>query len=193
MLDTCRSRHRSRTRVLSTRVGSAPGQRQADGAGWSSSFHPSGLLFLSLKQKQKPLPPRGCCENKMIKGWCRVQGLEQSEVKVAPSCPTLCDPTDHTVHRILQARILECVAIPFSGDSSQLQGSNPGILHCRHILYPLSHQGSRGSTEYMFSKRYLPFAFPPLLDGVQLYAETRLGGRSHWCPRQEGRVEGWAA
>ena len=22
------------------------------------------------------------------------------------------------------------------------QGSNPGLLHCRQILYPLSHQGS---------------------------------------------------
>ena len=22
------------------------------------------------------------------------------------------------------------------------QGQNPGLLHCRHILYPLSHQGS---------------------------------------------------
>ena len=28
-------------------------------------------------------------------------------VKVAQSCPTLCDPTDYTVHGILQARILE--------------------------------------------------------------------------------------
>ena len=29
------------------------------------------------------------------------------EVKVAQSCPTLCDPMDYTVHKILQARILE--------------------------------------------------------------------------------------
>ena len=26
----------------------------------------------------------------------------------------------------------------------QTQGSNPGLLHCRQILYHLSHQGSRG-------------------------------------------------
>ena len=41
------------------------------------------------------------------------------QVKVAQLCPTLCDPMDHTVHRILQARILEWVAIPFSRVSSQ--------------------------------------------------------------------------
>ena len=43
--------------------------------------------------------------------WC--------EVKVAQSCPTLCDPMDYIVHGILQARILEWVAFPFSRGSSQ--------------------------------------------------------------------------
>ena len=41
------------------------------------------------------------------------------KVKVAQSCLTLCDPMDYTVHGILQARILEWVAIPFSRGSSQ--------------------------------------------------------------------------
>ena len=40
---------------------------------------------------------------------------------------------------ILQARILEWVAMPSRG-SSQPKGSNPGLLHCRWILYHLSHQ-----------------------------------------------------
>ena len=35
------------------------------------------------------------------------------------SCPTLCDPMDYTVHGILQARILQWVAFPFSRVSSQ--------------------------------------------------------------------------
>ena len=43
-------------------------------------------------------------------------------MRVAQSCPTLCDPMDYTVYRILQARILERVAFPFSGDLP-----NPGI------------------------------------------------------------------
>ena len=47
-----------------------------------------------------------------------------SKVKVAQSCLTLCNPMDcslpgSSVHEILQARILEWVAIPFSGRSSQ--------------------------------------------------------------------------
>ena len=40
-------------------------------------------------------------------------------VKVIRSYPTLCDPMDYTVYRILQARILEWVAFPFSRGSSQ--------------------------------------------------------------------------
>ena len=38
---------------------------------------------------------------------------------VAQSCPSLCDPMDYIVHGILQARILEWVAFPFSRGSSQ--------------------------------------------------------------------------
>ena len=46
------------------------------------------------------------------------------KVLVAQSCLTLCDPMDYSlpsfsVHGILQARILECVAIPFSRGSSR--------------------------------------------------------------------------
>ena len=40
-------------------------------------------------------------------------------MKVAQLCPTLCDRMDYGVHKILQARILEWVAFPFSGGSSQ--------------------------------------------------------------------------
>ena len=38
---------------------------------------------------------------------------------VTQSCPTLCDPMDYTAQGILQTRILEWVAIPFSRGSSQ--------------------------------------------------------------------------
>ena len=64
------------------------------------------------------------------------------KVKVAQSCPTLCDPMDYTVHGILQARILEWVAFLFSGGVFQTQGLNPGLLHCRQILYQMSQKGS---------------------------------------------------
>ena len=42
-------------------------------------------------------------------------------MRVAQSYLTLCNPTNYTVHGILQARILEWVAFPFSRRSSQLK------------------------------------------------------------------------
>ena len=43
---------------------------------------------------------------------------------------------------ILQARILEWVAMPSSRGIFQTQGSNPSLPHCRWILYHLRPQGS---------------------------------------------------
>ena len=59
---------------------------------------------------------------------------------------------DYTVYEILQARILEWVAIPFS----RVMGLNPCLPHCRWILYQLSHKESPGILEcvaYPFSSR----------------------------------------
>ena len=41
------------------------------------------------------------------------------KVKVAQSCLTLCNPRDYIGHGILQVRILEWIAVPFSRGSSQ--------------------------------------------------------------------------
>ena len=59
----------------------------------------------------------------------------------ALSCVWLCDPMDcslpgSSVLEILQARILEWVAVAFP-----TQGLNPGLPHCRQILYHLSQEG----------------------------------------------------
>ena len=45
--------------------------------------------------------------------------MSEVKVKVAQSCPTLCDPMDCRIHGILQARILEWVAFPCSRGSTQ--------------------------------------------------------------------------
>ena len=63
---------------------------------------------------------------------------------VTQSCPTLydprgCSPPGSSVGEILQARILKCVAIPFSRGIFPTQRQNPGLPHCRQILYCLSH------------------------------------------------------
>ena len=55
---------------------------------------------------------------------------------------------------ILQARILEWVAMPSLG-FFPTQESSPGLLHCRQILYHLSPQGSPQILErvaYPFSR-----------------------------------------
>ena len=85
------------------------------------------------------------------------------KVKVAQTCPTLCDPMVYTAHGILQARMPEWGESQGWGawwagvygvaqnwtqlkrlSSSNLfllqeifptQGSNSGLLHCRWILY----------------------------------------------------------
>ena len=63
------------------------------------------------------------------------------------SCVRLSNPMDYSppgssVHGILQARILEWVAIPFSRGSFLTQESNPGLLHSKQFLHHLSHQRS---------------------------------------------------
>ena len=64
------------------------------------------------------------------------------KVKVFLSCPTLCNSMDYTVHGTLQARILEWVSCSLLPGILPMQGSNTGLLHCRQILYHLSHWGS---------------------------------------------------
>ena len=59
---------------------------------------------------------------------------------VAWSCPTLCDPMDHSppgssVHGILQSRILQCVAMTSPGGSSQPRGQTCISCVDRQILY----------------------------------------------------------
>ena len=63
----------------------------------------------------------------------------KSESEVAQLCPTLCDPMDFSLpgsslHGILQARVLEWVAIFLLQGIFPTQGSNPGLLNSRQML-----------------------------------------------------------
>ena len=72
--------------------------------------------------------------------------MAKVKMKVTQSCLTLCDPMAYTVHGILQARILEWVASPFSGDLP-----NPGIEPRSPTLQvdslPAEPQGESKNTE----------------------------------------------
>ena len=64
------------------------------------------------------------------------------KVLVPQLCPTLCNPVDcslpgSSVRGILQARILEWVAIPFSRGVFLTQRLNPGVSHYRQILFQI--------------------------------------------------------
>ena len=62
------------------------------------------------------------------------------KVKVTQSCLSLCDPMDYTVHGILQARILEWVAFPFSTGTSQ-PGIKPRSPALQAVSLPSELQG----------------------------------------------------
>ena len=75
-----------------------------------------------------------CRETLFITECCGSGGL------VAQLCLTVCNTIDcslpgSSVHGILQVRILEWVAIPLLQGIFLSQESNPGLLHCRQILY----------------------------------------------------------
>ena len=74
----------------------------------------------------------------------------------AKLCLTLCNPmdcslTDSSVHGILQATILEWVAIFSSRESSWPRDLSQDPLNCRWILYCLSHQGSPKFVQFVIA------------------------------------------
>ena len=75
---------------------------------------------------------------------------ENVKVKVAQSCPTLWDPMDCIAHGILQARILEWAASPFSRGSSQPRDrTQASHIAGRFFFYQLRHKGSPRILEWV--------------------------------------------
>ena len=83
----------------------------------SSTEGTSSFPIKNQKQKLHSYPPPTC-----------YKFFSVSEVKVDQLCLTLCDPMDCTVYGILQARILEWLAIPFSRGSSR-PGDQTQVSH----------------------------------------------------------------
>ena len=82
------------------------------------------------------------CWTTFPSSWLKTKGVNVLGwlCSVAQSCPSLCDPMDRSppgssVHGILQARILEWVAIPFSRGSSQPRDLTHVSCVGRQILY----------------------------------------------------------
>ena len=64
------------------------------------------------------------------------------KVKVTQLGPTLNDPMDYTAHGILQTRIWEWVAFPFSRGSFQTRNQTQVSHIADGFFYQLSHKGS---------------------------------------------------
>ena len=80
-------------------------------------------------------------------------------VKVTQSCPTLWDPIDcslagYSVHGDSPGQNTGVSSCSFLQGIFPIQGSNPGLLHCRRILFCLSHQGSARSFTGIFRSRH---------------------------------------
>ena len=123
----------------------------SSGISWTSQESPSsGVTFY------QELPSSGFSwSSSQASGGCPVfsqyyflfcMDIEKKmKVLVAQSCPTLCNPMDYgppgsSVHGILQGRILEWVAMPFSRGFSQPRDWTWVSCHCRQIIYCLSQK-----------------------------------------------------
>ena len=73
--------------------------------------------------------------------------------KVAHSCPTLCNPMDYTVHGILQARVLEWVAFPFSGGSSQPRNQTQVSLTAGRFFTNCTVRGATITSHYSITSK----------------------------------------
>ena len=88
---------------------------------------------------------------------------------------------------ILQAGILELGCHTLFQGIFSIQGSNPGLPHCRRILYCVSRQGGRiqypeTGLNVILTCRPLPWALPPPTvdpeSGMQERAPSSAGGMS---------------
>ena len=71
------------------------------------------------------------------------------KVKVAQSCPTLCEPTRLYSPWNSPGQNNGVGSLSLLQGIFPTQGSNPGLLHCRQILYQLSYQGNPRILEWV--------------------------------------------
>ena len=112
--------------------------------GWECKFLTFGFLCIGFAFEV------GCCV------------LENSELPVccaclvAQSCPTLfdpvnCSPPGSSVHGDSPGKNTGVGCHALLQGIFPTQGSNPGLLHCRQILYRLNHQGSLNFFIYLLN------------------------------------------
>ena len=86
-------------------------------------------MIQSRAERKKKKKKSNACQPRILNGAKKVK----SEIEVAQSCPTLCDPMDcslpgSSVHGILHAKILGMGCHFLPQGIFPTQGSNPGLL-----------------------------------------------------------------
>ena len=124
----------------------------------------------------------------MLIGAAATVNSMKSESEISQSCPTLCNPVDcsppsSSVHGILQARIVEWIAISFSRGIFPTWGLNPGLPHCRQTLYCLEPP-EKPSMKVLHTKkkvkRELPYDSAILFLGI--YPDKTLNAKDPCTP-----------
>ena len=127
------------------------------------SAHSPQLLVppgcLSCRQlplhKSKPFPADPQSKWQINSG-SRDLVLSMLLVKVCQLCQTLCDLMDYTNPWNSLGQITGVGSCSLLSETFPTQGSNPGLPHCRQIIYQLRHQGNPRILEwvdYPFSSR----------------------------------------
>ena len=118
-----------------------------------SGEHPEPLLVLSLHPASHTPHPRkkgpevGAGTQDLRPLLPSIYLLLKVKVSVTQSCLTLCNPMDcsppgFSVHGDFPSKNTGVGSLSLLQGIFLTQGSNPGLPHCRRILYQLSHQGS---------------------------------------------------
>ena len=84
-----------------------------------------------------------CIAGRFFTNWAMREA--QVQVKVAQSCLTLCDSMEYSPWNS-PGQNTGVGSLSLLQGIFPTQGSNPGLPHCRWILYQLSHKGSLGQT-----------------------------------------------
>ena len=117
-----------------------------------------------------------CLGNPMDRGAC--QAYSPTLCLIAESCPTPCDPMDYTVHEIL-GQNTEVGSHSLLQGIFPTQGWNPGLPHCRRILYQLSHHGSNYTSIQQIL--YTSYTYIPTYT---------VGGNANLCSHYGGQYGG---
>ena len=103
------------------------------------------LEYLGREKQKQEWIREPISENSQEELWFGVKKrLKKKKVKVkaAQLCLTLCDPMDYTGPWNSPGQNTGMVSLSLLQGIFPNQGSNPGLPHCRQILYQLSPQGS---------------------------------------------------